>query len=339
MKTRLRIALPKLEQVVQTTPVAFALFERGGRLLSSGEQALASLAHGTGADWVEVILHPDDAVVATVHVPPVRAAQLEAAISACVEPLALSNVEDLCIAYGPRDNEGKVDVVWADRQALLRVWQLLERSGLKVQRIAPLAQALPGDDDNPGRPLALPVDARWQITLPGWSLARAKWRPHSPVRQWRSTLYWGLAAVLVWVAGLQLYASQLKNEMDGLRYQATSEVQNAFPQISVVLDPLRQAQNERDALLRATGTAVQSDFIPLGLDVAALLEQYDIQLEALRYQDNGLTLVLVENPGAQAGFDSLQATARQQGLILSRDDLEGKDTWRFTREQADKGER
>ena len=84
---------------------------------------------------------------------------------------------------------------------------------------------------------------------------------------------------------------------------------------------------------------MQSDFIPLGLDVAALLEQYDIQLEALRYRDNGLTLVLVENPGTQAGFDTLQATARQHGLILSRDDLQGKDTWRFTREQADKGER
>ncbi|MBC7203460.1 MAG: hypothetical protein H5U29_08030, partial [Pusillimonas sp.] len=193
MKTRLRIALPKLDQIDRTTKVAFALFDRGGRLLRSGEQPLGSLTQGTGADWVDVILHPDDAVVATVSVPPVRASQIEAAISACVEPLALSNVEDLCIAYGPRDNEGKVDVAWVDRKALLRVWQELERLGLNVQRIVPLAHAVPQHDPNPEQPLALPVDARWQTPLPGWSFARPKWRPHSSAGQWKSTLYWVVA--------------------------------------------------------------------------------------------------------------------------------------------------
>ena len=337
MKTRLRIALPKLDQIDRTTIVAFALFERGGRLLRSGEQPLESLAQGTGADWVEAILHPDDAVVATVQVPPVRSSQREDAINACVEPLTLSNIEDLCIAYGPRGSEGGVDVAWVDRKAVLHVWQMLESLGLNVQRITPLAHALPQRDPDPGRQLTLPVDARWQTPLPDWSFARPKWRPHSPVRQWKSTLYWVAAAVLVWLAGLQLYANQLNREMEGLRDQAVREVQNAFPQMSVVIDPLRQAQNERDALLRATGTAVQSDFIPLGLDIAALLGPYDIQLEALRYQDQMLTLELVENSGAGAAFETVRQTAEQQGLTLSRDEGKNNNIWRFSRNQVSEG--
>ena len=125
--------------------------------------------------------------------------------------------------------------------------------------------------------------------------------------------------------------------MEGLRDQAVREVQSAFPQMSVVIDPLRQAQNERDALLRATGTAVQSDFIPLGLDVAALLGPYDIQLEALRYQDQVLTLVLVENSGAGAAFETVRQTAEQQGLTLSRDEGTHNNIWRFSRNQVSEG--
>ena len=86
MKHHLRLALPPLATLTAHSRIAFALFDRHGRLLRSGEQNLEQLAAALPARQAYAILHPTDAVVATVDVPPLPASRLDAAVQARVNP-------------------------------------------------------------------------------------------------------------------------------------------------------------------------------------------------------------------------------------------------------------
>ncbi|MBF3348077.1 type II secretion system protein, partial [Pseudomonas aeruginosa] len=75
---------------------------------------------------------------------------------------------------------------------------------------------------------------------------------------WKMPLVCAALALLVWVAGLNLYAGQLAGQGQSLQRQSSQRVQQAFPELPVVLDPLRQARERRDAYLagKADGDAV-----------------------------------------------------------------------------------
>src|SRR5690606_30456779 len=115
MKARLRLALPPLTVLAPDSRIAFAVFDRSGTLLRSAELPLQELAAAVQADEVQAILHPDDAVRADIELPPLPAKRLEEAVQASVEPMALSDIADLCIAFGPRRADGRLTVVWTER--------------------------------------------------------------------------------------------------------------------------------------------------------------------------------------------------------------------------------
>src|SRR5690606_4475881 len=199
MKSRLRLALPPLNLVAPDAVVAFALHDRNGQLLRSGQLPLEQIAQAMPTDQVQAILHPGDAIVVTLDLPPLPAKRLSAAVQSSVEPMALSDISDLCIAHGPRATDGSVRVAWADRPALLQAWRQLEALGLRVNALVPFPLAVPEDDPNPDQALQLPVNARWQTPLPRWSLAQAEWRPVSENKRWHSALLWLGAATLLWL--------------------------------------------------------------------------------------------------------------------------------------------
>ena len=62
---------------------------------------------------------------------------------------------------------------------------------------------------------------------------------------WRWPITLTLMATVLWVIGLNLYASRLKQDVDTLRATMTQRVQAAFPELPVVVDPLRQAEQGR----------------------------------------------------------------------------------------------
>src|SRR5690606_11437773 len=179
MKSRLRLALPPLTLVAPDAVVAFALHDRNGQLLRSGQLPLNQIAQAMAVDQVQAILHPGDAIVVSLDIPPLPAKRLSAAVQSSVEPMALSDVSDLCIAHGPRTTDGRVRATWADRSTLLQAWQQLEALGLRVNALVPFPLAIPDGDPHPDQALQLPADARWQTPLPSWSLAKAEWRPVS----------------------------------------------------------------------------------------------------------------------------------------------------------------
>src|SRR5690606_34724091 len=132
------------------------------------------------------------------------------------------------------------------RHSLLQAWRVLHEAGLDIKAFIPFELALPPGEPDPGRPLGLPVDARWRAPLPAWSLARPEWRPARRTRRWRGPLRWAAAAVLLWLGGLHLHAAQLRNEEQALRTGMERAVREAFPSLTAILDPLRLAQGQVD---------------------------------------------------------------------------------------------
>lgn len=330
MKNQLRLALPRLAQITPESIIAFALFDRNNRLLRSGKLPLKQLAAAVPAQHVQAILDPGDAIVATVHLPPLPAKRLDEAAQASVEPMALSDIADLCIAHGPRAVDGSVCIAWTQRRPLLEAWQQLADAGLKLAAIVPFALALPEGDPYPNQPLALPVDARWQTPLPRWSLARPEWRPASQSRRWRGAGLWAGAAAMLWLLGLHIYAAQLGSEARALQVSTEQAVRTAFPSITVIIDPIQQARTQRDMLRLARGAASQDDFMPLSLGAAKVLDFADGHVASLHYEKGKLTLILAEGYMPPSNEAALHQAAAVQSLTLEKD-ANTAHTWYFRR--------
>ena len=319
MRHHLRIALPPLATLTPHSRLAFALFDRQRRLLRSGEQALEELSTALPTRQTYAILHPGDAVVAMADVPPLPASRLDAAVRARVETMTLSDLQSLCIAHGPRQPDGRVQVAWTSRRPLLEGWQLLHEAGLNIRALVPLELALPEADPQPDQALALPVDARWQAPLPGWSLARPEWRPARHTRRWRSSLRWAAAATLLWAGGLHLYAAQLRDEVQAVQAHMEHTVRTAFPAIPVLLDPLRQTRGEVERMRLEHGQATPDDFLPLSLEAARILSFAAGHVKSLHYADGQLTLNLAEGHTPPADETAMRQAAASAGLLLDKD--------------------
>lgn len=333
MKSRLRLALPPLGRITPESIMAFALFDRNGVLLRSGELPLDQLAQAVPVENVQAILYPGDAIVVTVNLPPLPAKRLNAAVQGSVEPMALSDIADLCIVHGPRAADGSTPTAWTERQKLLDAWQTLGNAGLRITAIVPFELSLPGSDPHPSQPLALPVNARWQAPLPHWSFARDEWRPASHTRRWRGAALWVGAAALLWLLGLQIHAAKLRGEARALQASTEDAVRAAFPSIPIIIDPVRQAQSQRDMLRLASGTASTDDFMPLALGAAKVLSFAEGHVASLRYKNGKLTLVLAEGYTPPTDEASLQQAAAVQSLVLEKDDKVAH-TWHIQRASA-----
>ena len=190
-----------------------------------------------------------------------------------VDPLATSDADPAVAALLPAlEQESPAVVAWIDPPPV--AWP-----------------DLPGVERR-----ALPTAARWQGPAPGWSLALPELQPnrrgHSP---WRRPVAWAAAAAAVWLLGLNVHAWQLGREEAALRQRMAAQVKAAFPDIPVVLDPLRQAEQRRDALRAAGGEFGSSDFLPLALAAAQLLPAASNNVTALRYVPGELRLRLVDD--------------------------------------------
>ncbi|WYX08273.1 hypothetical protein WJ978_20180 [Achromobacter xylosoxidans] len=123
----------------------------------------------------EAVLHPSDVIATTVQLPAVAKARLNAAVLGALEPLVLSDLDDLAIGHGPRGADGNVALAWAPREPVRRAWSLL-RGGC-----APTPWSRP---------------RRWRRTRPrhcATPRTRAGWRRRHPgrwpCRNWRLRAY------------------------------------------------------------------------------------------------------------------------------------------------------
>ncbi|WP_397473379.1 type II secretion system protein GspL [Pusillimonas sp.] len=330
MKQHLRLALPPLEFLSIDTRLAFVLIDRHGQVARAGELTPIEMGSQIGSHPAYAVLHPNDAIVAQVTVPPVSSQRLDAAVAGSIEPMLLSDIEQLCVAHGPRNPDGSVKVAWTARRPLADAWSLLADAGLDVAAFIPHTLAVPMDDPHPETPLALPGGPRWLAPLPPWSLAHESLRPASAGGRWRKAALWTTAAAAIWILGLNGYASRLQAEVDTLQDNMRSAVMQAFPQIPIVIDPVRQAQNQRDALRLTQGISADDDFMPLALATAQVLDFAQGHVRNLQYEEGELVLTLAEGYTPPANEATLAQAAAVQQVVLEKDNTQPH-AWRIKR--------
>lgn len=334
LKNILRLALPALADFGEDSPLPYAWFDRRGRCARQGELTLRALGHAYPQAACEAVLHPADVIATTVHIPDVARARFAAAVHSALEPLVLSDLDALAIGHGPRGADGAVPLAWAAREPVRRAWSLLNAQGLRAHALI-ATQTLAPDASAPdaSTPLRDPADPRWLAPSPSWSLAMPRLAPARASR-WRPVWRWSAAAAVVWIAGLNGYASQLRAEADALRDRMRRQVLAAFPDLPVVLDPARQAQQGLDALQANRGAAGAGDFLPLARAAAQALPFAADKVARLTYADQSLTLQLAdagEQSQRVAETPALIQQAAALGLKLERADSDH--TWRVTRAQ------
>lgn len=329
MKNILRIALPPLDEFGPGSLLPYAWFDRRGRCARQGELTLEAMGHAFPHAACEAVLHPADVIAASVQIPAVARARFAAAVHSALEPLVLSDLDALAIGHGPRSADGTVPLAWAAREPVRRAWGLLNAQGLRAHAL--IAPQTLGPDT--AAPLRDPADPRWLAPTPSWSLAMPQLAP-ARVSAWRPVWRWGAAAAVVWIGGLNLYASQLQAEADALRNGMRAQVLAAFPDLPVVLDPPRQAQQGLDALQANRGAANAADFLPLARAAAQALPFAADKVARLGYAEQALTLQLAdagEQSQRVAETPALIQQAAALGLKLERGDNDT--TWRIVRAQ------
>lgn len=144
-------------------------------------------------------------------------------------------------------------------------------------------------------------------------------RSQKPKENWIKTWRWplGLAAglVLLHIVGLQTQWAILRSEKSALVDEMAQTFKEAFPQISVVVDPLVQM---RRGIVELTGKQVgganSKDMIAmlarLGNAVNKLNSGTDPMIESFEYRNEVLTVTFAKEPSNE----QLQSSLTQEGL-------------------------
>jgi general secretion pathway protein L len=156
-----------------------------------------------------------------------------------------------------------------------------------------------------------------------WSLSLAADREAGITRRWAApALAWTATALAIGVVGLNLQAQRLAAEGRALSRQMSADVKAAFPEVQVVLNPLQQARQMRDARKAGgAGTgATAPDVAAMLRSTAALLTQAQGQVQGIDARDGQLQVRWRD--GAAFGQEELrvlQARAQQAGLTVEPD--------------------
>lgn len=384
MKTLLRIRLPRLSRLDADAEVDAAQGDGRGGFQAAGRFPLSALAVRWPRARVQAILHPHDAVLASVALPPLPAAKLRAALAGAMDGLLLGDPDEVILTHGPRAPDGQVPVAWTAREPLQRAEACLRgcqltvsgflpapcalpvpdagwtvhlneegyavvRTGMDTGFVYPRARVLPGAAEweadelspllvqgtpshiawvgsvPPFRPIALDVPSSaidaaqaWLGASPAWSLTCAAQSRGVNPGAWRGPITAGIAAALVWVVGLNVQAHRLESAGQAMTQDMHARVKATFPTLGVIMNPLQQARQQRDARMQAANAAAQEGFAGL-LGLTLLHSPFaDGQVKTLRYADGQLTFDL-DTPGAVQDGPTSPAwveKARQAGLSV-----------------------
>lgn len=190
-----------------------------------------------------------------------------------------------------------------------------------MQIDARLQQSLPGSMPlhwlQGDEPVASWIGSSWH-----WALPASRNGAHEADRRWlRPALGWAVTAVAVWLVGLHLYASQVAAEGQALTRQMAAQVKAAYPDVAVVLNPLQQARQLRDAQRAGTGAVASADFSALVRASTGLLTQAAGQVQQLEFRDGQLQVRWRE--GATPSPDemkSLREKSEERGLAVKAED-------------------
>jgi len=153
--------------------------------------------------------------------------------------------------------------------------------------------------------------------------------PALTARALRVPLAWAAAAVVVAVAGMNIYYLKLDSESKALRSQMEASFRSNFPQITAIVDPIEQTRRQMSELRSRAGIPSANDFSVLNARTALLLSIAPIgSVAAMEYRDNALKVKFKPGTGDNAALqNSLRSAAVQQGLAIR---FEGDGSARIT---------
>ncbi len=351
----LRLMLPPWPgEGAADVPVRFGYRQADGTWHDGGTHALESLAAKFGAKRIEVCLHPGDVPMAVFTLPPLSGARLRAAVQGAVEPCALQPLEKLATGFGPRAADGTVPAAWIARGVMDGWLALLRRHGLAVRELQLPCAFLPNPAEGG---VGCRID-EWRVVRTGKNQGFAQWLPEGAAepagevqwlgddeagRRWSGegwgwslaggeaagggagaalvgpAVGWAAVALAVWLTGLNVYANQLAAEGQALKRQMAARVKAAFPDVPVVVNPVQQAKQQRDALAAGVAPATSSDAAGLFRATSALLAPTPAgQVQGLRYSAGELHIRWRDGgaPGAEERR-ALQTRAAEQGLAAT----------------------
>ncbi|MGY2411360.1 type II secretion system protein GspL [Pseudomonas pergaminensis] len=331
---RLRIGLPPLDQLSAESLVRFAWLERGV-VVEEGSQSLAQL--GKTRQAADCFLHPRDSLLTSLELPPLPAAKTAAAVACAAQALILGPVDQMQVAHGPRESDGRVQVAWVPKAGLERLAQL----PLKVRGLYPAPYALPvgaaaldegylltRESLQQGAVHPLGVQAlevplveatqRWSGPVPAWGL-HGRLNPPS-TGGWGRALACVALAVAIWTLGLNLYAARQVEEGQRLKALMSQQVRQAFPELPVVLNPLQQARQQLAARQSGAADDPGQRFTRLLQLAGSHLPFMVGSVDNVSYEQGRLHVELLadsRNPTAEGEW---QAALAQAGFAASRDE-------------------
>ncbi|MGY1950599.1 type II secretion system protein GspL [Pseudomonas pergaminensis] len=331
---RLRIGMPPLDQLSAESLVRFAWLERGV-VVEEGSQSLAQL--GKSRQAADCFLHPRDSLLTSLELPPLPAAKTAAAVACAAQALILGPVEQMQVAHGPRESDGRVQVAWVPKAGLERLAQL----PLKLRGLYPAPYALPvgaaaldegylltRESLQQGAVHPLGVQAlevplveaaqRWSGPVPAWGL-HGRLNPPS-TGGWGRALACVALAVAIWTLGLNLYAARQVEEGQRLKALMSQQVRQAFPELPVVLNPLQQARQQLAARQSGAADDPGQRFTRLLQLAGSHLPFMVGSVDNVSYEQGRLHVELLadsRNPTAEGEW---QAALAQAGFAASRDE-------------------
>ncbi|MCH1880754.1 hypothetical protein MJ863_14305 [Alcaligenes ammonioxydans] len=284
MSKVLRIYLdvpPRLDQ-----PVDFVLRDKRAKVLRRGRGELDELK--TQARSLELVLPAGMATVTELRLPAVSASRRQAVACSAVEPLCLSPIEQVWVACSAPDPSGMSQLAWTERQPLLALGAQARQAGLPLNAVYPWSEAHAQDRQGKGP----------SVTVPACSLLMPEMAASGTSRVVRHSLWWTLAAVLSWTLVLQQQAQALRSQTKQLQTQMEQAVRQALPHLPVIVAPLTQASQHRDALLSEKSPA-SAPFDRLLMSSALQWPALQGQVRALHFDDQQLRLTLASDLPAQ----------------------------------------
>jgi general secretion pathway protein L len=345
----LRVHLGPLAELGADTLLEFEVLDAARRVLKRDAAVPGSLPR---LPRTELVVAAPDVLLLDATLPRLSGARLRAALPAAAEPMVLGDIEQMFVAAGKVDAEGRATLAVLDRALLRRAlelfarlnlqpvsatpepltldwragrWRLRDRGRYSCLRTgersgiccSPLQSAEPPVElrlmlaqNRAAKPEAIEVEgecdtAAWSAAL-GVPVVAAEAGSNKAMsvalellqyefarrmidwRTWRTPAALAAALVLVWIAGLNVEAWLMLREERELRGHLAAVLREAFPRVTVVLDPLAQMRQALGAARSGAGMSDAEDFLVLAANFAQLAQQDADAVRALEYRERTL---------------------------------------------------
>ncbi|MGY4817001.1 type II secretion system protein GspL [Pseudomonas chlororaphis subsp. piscium] len=166
----------------------------------------------------------------------------------------------------------------------------------------------------------LPDSCRWTGPSPAWGLHGGVQNNSARQQGWGRAAALCAVALVVWTLGLNLYAARQAAQGQQLKAQMSQRVQQVFPELPVILNPLQQARQQLAARQSGSSGDAPQSFNSLVQQASNAMPFVIGGVEQLNYQNGELQLSLLSDTRVPPPDSGWQGLLTQVGLEASPGD-------------------